>query len=96
MGIVLFGAGIGNASSLPPLMVRVKFPQQQRQRVDALIVALAQGCYAFAPGAFGLLSSSSLGLYSATRLFGLVAELQAAIGLLLLSSRGLRHGLSGT
>jgi len=56
-GVILFGAGIGNATSLPPLIAQVEFPGQQTQRVVTLIVATAQGCYAFAPVLFGALKS---------------------------------------
>ena len=54
-GVILFGAGIGNATSLPPLIAQVEFTQQDVPRVVALIVAMAQGAYAFAPAAFGLM-----------------------------------------
>lgn len=53
LGMVLFGMGIGNATSLPPLIAQAEFPCQQVQRVVTLIVAIAQGCYAFAPMVFG-------------------------------------------
>lgn len=54
VGVVLFGAGIGNATSLPPLIAQVEFVKEDVPRVVALIVAVAQGFYAFAPAAFGL------------------------------------------
>ena len=53
-GVVLFGAGIGNATSLPPLIAQAEFVKSDVARVVALIVAIAQGAYAFAPAAFGL------------------------------------------
>ncbi|RMM82774.1 Membrane protein [Pseudomonas coronafaciens pv. striafaciens] len=53
VGMVLFGLGIGNATSLPPLIAQAEFPRQQVTRVVTLIVAIAQGCYAFAPVFFG-------------------------------------------
>lgn len=52
-GMILFGIGIGNATSLPPLIAQVEFPRRQVARVVTLIVATAQGCYAFAPVVFG-------------------------------------------
>ncbi|HEY7549112.1 MAG TPA: MFS transporter [Hyphomicrobiaceae bacterium] len=55
VGIVLFGAGIGNATSLPPLIAQVEFADEDVPRVVALIVAISQGAYAFAPAAFGLI-----------------------------------------
>ncbi len=54
-GVLLFGAGIGNATSLPPLIAQVEFAKGDVLRVVALIVAVAQGGYAFAPLAFGLI-----------------------------------------
>jgi hypothetical protein len=71
IGVILFGAGIGNATSLPPLIAQVEFVKDDVSRVVALIVAIAQGAYAFAPAAFGLIreltpqaSSSSVPLSS--------------------------------
>jgi MFS family permease len=55
IGVMLFGAGIGNATSLPPLIAQVEFVKDDVPRVVALIVAIAQGAYAFAPVAFGLI-----------------------------------------
>jgi len=54
LGIVLFGFGIGNATSLPPLIAQVEFAREDTSRVVALIVAIGQASYAFAPAAFGL------------------------------------------
>ncbi len=55
LGVVLFGAGFGNATSLPPLVAQVEFVSEDVARVVALIVAMAQAGYAFAPAAFGLI-----------------------------------------
>jgi uncharacterized membrane protein len=55
LGIVLFGAGFGNATSLPPLIAQLEFVQDDVPRVVSLIVAIAQAAYAFAPAAFGLI-----------------------------------------
>lgn len=54
-GVVLFGSGIGNATSLPPLIAQTEFAREDTVRVVPLIVALSQGAYAFAPALFGLL-----------------------------------------
>ncbi|MEQ8710818.1 MAG: MFS transporter [Rhodospirillales bacterium] len=54
-GVVLFGAGIGNATSLPPLIAQSEFPAAEVQRVVSLIVATGQACYAFAPAIYGLI-----------------------------------------
>jgi hypothetical protein len=54
IGSVLFGAGIGNATSLPPLIAQIEFVRRDVPRVVALIVAIGQGTYAFAPAVFGI------------------------------------------
>lgn len=53
LAVVLFGSGIGNATSLPPLIAQVEFVKEDVQRAIALIVATGQGAYAFAPAVFG-------------------------------------------
>lgn len=55
VGIVLFGAGFGNTTSLPPLVAHVEFVKEDVIRVVALIVAMSQAAYAFAPATFGLI-----------------------------------------
>jgi hypothetical protein len=55
LGVVLFGVGFGNATSLPPLIAQVEFVKEDVQRVVALIVGIAQGAFAFAPALFGLI-----------------------------------------
>src|SRR5205814_9979902 len=54
LGVILFGVGFGNATSLPPLVAQTEFVERDMQRVVALIVGLSQGAYAFAPALFGL------------------------------------------
>lgn len=53
-GTLLFGIGIGNATSLPPLIAQVEFSQEDGLRAVALIVAISQATYAFAPATFGI------------------------------------------
>ena len=55
VGVLLFGAGIGNATSLPPLIAQVEFVPDDVPRVVSLIVAASQAAYSFAPAAFGLI-----------------------------------------
>jgi hypothetical protein len=59
LGVVLFGAGFGNATSLPPLVAQVEFVKDDVQRAVALIVGISQGFYAFAPAVFGLVRELS-------------------------------------
>lgn len=54
-GVLLIGLGIGNMTSLPPLIAQAEFAKPDVAKVVALIVATAQGFYALAPAAFGLL-----------------------------------------
>ena len=55
LGVVLFGTGFGNATSLPPLIAQVEFVKEDVGRVVGLIVGISQGGYAFAPALFGLI-----------------------------------------
>jgi hypothetical protein len=54
-GIVLFGCGFGNATSLPPLIAQMEFADEDTPRAVSLIVASAQAAYAFAPAMFGVI-----------------------------------------
>ncbi|AEG93838.1 MFS transporter [Ramlibacter tataouinensis] len=75
LGLVLFGLGLGNATSLPPLVVQGEFAPADTARVVALVVAISQATYAFAPAAFAWLlgpGGDALGLFVAA------AVLQAA------------------
>jgi MFS family permease len=54
-GIVLFGCGFGNATSLPPLIAQVEFADEDVPRAVSLIVATGQAAYAFAPAMFGVI-----------------------------------------
>lgn len=55
LGVVLFGLGFGNGTFLPPLIAQVEFAREDGPRVVALIVAMSQAVYSFAPAAFGLI-----------------------------------------
>ena len=55
LGVVLFGAGIGNTTSLPPMIAQAEFTKEDANRVVPLIVAIGQGTYAFAPAVFGFI-----------------------------------------
>ena len=81
IGIVLFGLGFGNSTSLPPLIAQLEFAKEDVQRVVALIVAIAQAGYAFAPAAFGLIrafhsGAPALMVSAAPNLFLAAAVLQ--------------------
>jgi MFS family permease len=52
-GTVLFGLGIGNLLSLPPLIAQREWPAEQVTAVIALVTAVNQAFYAFGPAVFG-------------------------------------------
>lgn len=58
IAVVLIGSGIGNATSLPPLIAQAEFSREHTARVIALMVAISQATYAFAPAFFGLLRAA--------------------------------------
>jgi hypothetical protein len=83
-GVLLFGVGIGNATSLPPLIAQVEFAPDDVPRVVSLIVAVSQAAYAFAPAAFGLIREfdPSAGATSgAAPMFFVVAALVQALAI---------------
>jgi MFS family permease len=66
LGVVLFGAGIGNTTSLPPLIAQSEFVHDDVSRVVPLIVGIGQATYAFAPAVFGFLRDLGPALGSAS------------------------------
>jgi hypothetical protein len=97
LGVLLFGSGIGNATSLPPLIAQVEFTKDDVPRVIALIVGIAQATYAFAPALFGVVLTISGGndahLGRGTGAFFVAAAILqgAAIGCFLAGRRQRRH-----
>ncbi len=86
LGLLLFGVGIGNATSLPPLIAQAEFVKEDVPRVVALIVAIATATFAFAPAVFGLIREYAGADPAAV--FAVAALVQAlAIGALLLGRR---------
>jgi hypothetical protein len=85
LGVLLFGVGIGNVTSLPPLIAQTEFVRDDVPRVVALNVAIGQATYAFAPAAFGLIrETGGQSGGAAPYLFGCAALVYAlAIGVLL-------------
>jgi MFS family permease len=90
LGVALFGAGIGNVTSLPPLIAQVEFVKEDAMRVVPLIVAIGQATYAFAPAVFGALLASELASLEggASRLFMAAVAVQiAAVACFLMGRR---------
>lgn len=88
-GVVLFGLGFGNATSLPPLIAQVEFASQDVQRAAALAVAIAQGGYAIAPAFFGLIREFAAGATAgdAPAVFAVAAVIQSLAVVAFLSER---------
>jgi hypothetical protein len=98
LGVILFGAGIGNATSLPPLIAQAEFAKEDVSRVVSLNVAISQGTYAFAPAAFGLIrefaaQAGVIAAPAAPYLFVAAALIQAAAAVAFLSGRRRPIGL---
>jgi hypothetical protein len=94
LGIVLFGVGIGNATSLPPLIAQIEFVGDDVPRVVPLIVAIGQATYAFAPAVFGLireLAPSAGAAGAAPWLFVAAAIIQALAIVAFLAGRRSRR-----
>ena len=92
LGVMLFGSGIGNATSIPPLVAQSDFAPADVPRVVALTVAIAQGTYAFAPAFFGLLQSNVHGPSGAMHgvFFAAVIGIQVLAAAAYLAYRGPR------
>lgn len=86
-GVLLFGLGIGNATSLPPLIAQVEFVKDDVSRVVALTVAIGQATYAFAPAAFGLIRQFAQADAGTPYVFAAAALVQALAIAALLSGR---------
>jgi len=84
LGSVLFGLGIGNLVSLPPLIAQREFAAPDVPRVVALVTAVNQAVFAFAPAIFGLLREASDGYVVP---FTIAATMQVIAGLIIFLGR---------
>ena len=78
MGCGLFGLGVGNATSLPGLIVQHEFPKQHFSRVVSLVVTVNQFRFAFGPTLLGQLQQAR-GSYGTALLVCLTMQAMAAI-----------------
>ncbi|ANN80137.1 hypothetical protein BAU07_01150 [Bordetella flabilis] len=85
-GTLLFGSGIGNATSLPPAIAQADFRPRDVARVVALIVATSQATYAFAPALFGMLRDGAAAGGGSRVLMAAIA-LHAVAALVLIAGR---------
>jgi MFS family permease len=76
-GSILFGLGVGNLVSLPPLIAQGEFAPGDVPRVVALLTAINQAVFAFAPAIFGLLRETSDG-YAVPFMLAAVVQVVAA------------------
>jgi MFS family permease len=87
VGCALFGLAVGNIVSLPPLIAQAEFDRADVLRVVALVTALNQALFAFAPGLFGALRDVT-GSYALP--LALAAALQIAAAILIMLGRPVR------
>jgi cyanate permease len=94
IGCTLFGLGIGNLVLLPPIIAQAEFEPADIPGVVALVTAVNQAVFAFAPFAFGGLHDLT-GSYTAA--FSVAALFQLAAGAVVASGRyaGNRHSAEG-
>lgn len=78
LGCVLFGLGVGNLTSLPPLIAQREFRSADVGTVVALVTAINQPVFAFAPAIFGGLRDFT-GSYGMTFLAAAVLQTIAAV-----------------
>jgi predicted MFS family arabinose efflux permease len=76
-GCVLFGLGVGNLASLPPLIAQREFRPADVGTVVALVTAINQAVFAFAPAVFGALHDL-VGSYIGAFLVAAAAQFVAA------------------
>jgi cyanate permease len=60
-GCILFGLGLGSLLSMPPLIAQREFAAAELPRIVALVTAINQAVFAFAPTIFGVLREVSGG-----------------------------------
>jgi MFS family permease len=85
LGCVLFGLGIGNLISLPPLIVQKEFNREDVVTVVALIVAINQAVFAFAPAVVGVFRDATSDYVLP---FAMVACVQLLATIIVLLGRG--------
>jgi cyanate permease len=84
LGCVLFGLGIGNLLTPPPLIAQREFRAADVPQVVALVTAINQAVFAFAPTVIGLLRDAT-GNY--TLAFALAAAVQLVAGAVVMRGR---------
>lgn len=86
LGCILFGLGIGNLTSLPPLIAQKEFNREDVVTVVALIVAINQAVFAFAPAIVGAFRDATSDYVLP---FGIIACVQLVAATVVLVGRGM-------
>ncbi len=84
LGCMMFGLGVGNLTSLPPLIAQREFRPADVGTAVALVVAINQAVFAFAPAIFGWLRDATESYIAA---FSLAAVAQVAAALIVVYGR---------
>lgn len=82
VGCVLFGLGIGNLLTLPPLIAQKEFEAPDVPQVVALVTAVNQAVFAFAPTIIAIIAQTS-GTYALAFLVAAGIQLVASVIVLL-------------
>jgi predicted MFS family arabinose efflux permease len=89
-GCVLFGLGVGNLVSLPPLIIQKEFAAADVGKAVALMVAINQSVFAFAPAVLGTIRDIASGYVWS---FALAAAIQLiSAGIILIRRPANYHG----
>jgi cyanate permease len=88
LGCVLFGLGIGNLTSLPLLIAQKEFEREDVATAVALIIAINQGVFAFAPAIIGMMHDTTADYQLPFAIIALIQLLAAVI--ILLGRRSIR------
>jgi predicted MFS family arabinose efflux permease len=80
-GCILFGLGVGNLVSLMPLAAHAEFQPVDVARVVALIIAINQATFSFAPGTLGAVHDATGG-YAWPLVLVIALQLLACVALL--------------
>ena len=83
-GCVLFGLGVGNLVSLPPLIIQKEFDPRDVGNAVALTVAINQAVFAFAPAVLGAIRDVEGGYFAS---FALATALQIGSAIIILVRR---------
>lgn len=89
LGCVLFGLGVGNMISIPPLIAQAEFQRADVGRVVALVTAVNQAVFAFAPAIFGFLRDMT-GSGGASIVLAAIIQAAAIVAILFRRSGGVR------